>query len=212
MKYIRKENEPQEFTEWKAQQKSIGVNSDYKSLPNPEKGLVQQSLLNEQGYICCYCCMRIKKNTSHIEHLDPQSKTDADLSVEYNNMLASCGSYENWPKHCGNKKKNSRIEVSPLQANCEDFFIYSSNGEIEPANHLNQQEASKARTTIDIVGLNDEDLKQARINALDALQGITKEQAEKLAQVCMQRNAQQQYQPFCTAVLYYLKRYFGIQP
>ncbi|MCL1467640.1 retron system putative HNH endonuclease [Argonema galeatum] len=212
MKYIRKGNEPQEFTEWKAQQKFVGVNCNYGSLQNPEKRLVHQSLLHEQGYICCYCCMRVATDTSHIEHLNPQSKTDSDLSVEYTNMLASCGSSKHWPKHCGNNKKDNAIMVSPLQSNCEDLFSYSSNGKIEAANNLNQKHNDDVRKTIDILGLNDYDLTQARINALDALQGITNDEAQQLAQVCMQKNTQDEYEPFCTAVLYYLKRYFGVQP
>jgi len=205
MKYIRKGNEPQEFTEWKAQQKFVGVNCNYGSLQNPEKRLVHQSLLHEQGYICCYCCMRVATDTSHIEHLNPQSKTDSDLSVEYTNMLASCGSSKHWPKNCGNNKKDNAIMVSPLQSNCEDFFSYSSNGKIEAANNLNQKHNDDVRKTIDILGLNDYDLTQARINALNALQGITNDEAQQLAQVCMQKNTQYEYEPFCIAVLYYLK-------
>lgn len=90
MKYIQKRQEPQFFSEWKAIQKPTG-NYHYKHLLNPERAAVHISLLSEQGYICCYCCQRVDKTNSHIEHLDPQSKTDAELSVEYTNMLASCG-------------------------------------------------------------------------------------------------------------------------
>lgn len=54
MKYIRKGKEPEEFTNWKNLE-----NDDWK--PNwddnfqaPEKPIVHESLLREQGYICCY--------------------------------------------------------------------------------------------------------------------------------------------------------------
>ena len=113
MKYIQKGKEPQIFSEWKAKQRSLGVNyNNYKDFRNPEKDSVHSSLLSEQGYICCYCCMRVEQSNSHIEHLDPQSKTDAELSVEYTNMLASCGrdTYKpeyRWPEYCGNKKGDS---------------------------------------------------------------------------------------------------------
>jgi uncharacterized protein (TIGR02646 family) len=123
MKYIQKGKEPQNFSDWKATQKSLGVNYDYKSLSNPEKKAVHISLLSEQGYICCYCCMRVEQSNSHIEHLAPQSKTDSELSVDYTNMLASCGRDPDWPEYCGNKKKNLAIGVSPLQSNCEDFLV-----------------------------------------------------------------------------------------
>jgi uncharacterized protein (TIGR02646 family) len=210
MKYIQKRQEPQIFSEWKAKQRPLGVNYHYKHLPNPQKGSVHISLLSEQGYICCYCCMRVEPSNSHIEHLAPQSKTDSELSLDYTNMLGSCGRYPNWPEYCGNKKQNLAIGVSPLQANCEEFFNYSSTGEILPtANNLAHQK--DAQRTIEVLGLNHYDLMQGRIQALEALQGImTQEEAELLAQVCQQMNAQGRYQPFCNAVLYFLKNYFGV--
>ncbi|MEG4342077.1 retron system putative HNH endonuclease [Microcoleus sp. A003_D6] len=210
MKYIQKGKEPQNFSDWKATQKSLGVNYDYKYLSNPEKAAVHISLLSEQGYICCYCCKKVEQSNSHIEHLAPQSKTDSELSVDYTNMLASCGRDPDWPEYCGNKKQNLAIGVSPLQANCEEFFNYSSTGEILPtANNLAHQK--DAQTTIEVLGLNHYDLMQGRIQALEALQGImTQQEAELLAQVCQQMNAQGRYQPFCNAVFYFLKNYFGV--
>ncbi len=210
MKYIQKGKEPQNFSDWKATQKSLGFNYDYECLLNPEKRSVHSSLLSEQGYICCYCCMRVEQSNSHIEHLAPQSKTDSELSVDYTNMLASCGRDPNWPEYCGNKKQNLSIRVSPLQANCEEFFSYSSSGEILPTTN-NLAHPKDAQTTIEVLGLNHYDLMQGRIQALEALQGImTQEEAELLAQVCQQMNPQGRYHPFCNAVLYFLKNYFGV--
>ncbi|MEG5137591.1 MULTISPECIES: retron system putative HNH endonuclease [unclassified Microcoleus] len=209
MKYIKKGKEPQDFSDWKATQKSLGVNYGYKTFSNPEKGSVHISLLSEQGYICCYCCKKVEQSNSHIEHLAPQSKTDSELSVDYTNMLASCGRDRDWPEYCGNKKQNIAIGVSPLQANCEEFFNYSSTGEILPtANNLAHQK--DAQTTIKVLGLNHYDLTEGRKQAFEALEGITQEEAELLAQVCQQMNAQGRYQPFCNAVLCFLKDYFGV--
>lgn len=209
MKYIQKGKEPLNFSEWKATQKSLGVNYNYKYLSNPEKAAVHISLLSEQGYICCYCCMRVEQSNSHIEHLAPQSKTDSELSLDYTNMLGSCGRYPNWPEYCGNKKQNIAIGVSPLQANCEEFFNYSSTGEILPtANNLAHQK--DAQRTIEVLGLNHFDLTEGRKQAFEALEGITQEEAELLAQVCQQMNGEGRYQPFCNAVLYFLKNYLGV--
>ena len=211
MKYIQKGKEPQIFSEWKAKQRPLGVNyADYKYLSNPERKAVHISLLSEQGYICYYCCNKVDQSNSHIEHLDPQSKTDAELSVEYTNMLASCGRDTNkpeyrWPEYCGNKKGDLAIGVSPLQANCEEFFNYSSIGEILPT--ANNKDAQR---TIKVLGLNHFDLTEGRKQAFEALEGITQEEAELLAQVCQQMNVQGRYQPFCNAVLYFLKNYFGV--
>lgn len=211
MKYIQKGKEPQKFSDWKATQNSLGVNyAAYKYFLNPEKAAVHISLLSEQGYICCYCCKKVDQSNSHIEHLDPQSKTDAELSVEYTNMLASCGRDTNkpeycWPEYCGNKKGDLAIGVSPLQANCEEFFNYSSIGEILPT--ANNKDAQR---TIKVLGLNHFDLTEGRKQAFEALEGITQEEAELLAQVCQQMNWEGRYQPFCNAVLCFLKNYFGV--
>ena len=209
MKYIQKGKEPQKFSDWKATQKPVG-NYHYKHFLNPERKAVHISLLSEQGYICCYCCKRVEQSNSHIEHLDPQSKTDAELSVDYTNMLASCGRDANkpeyrWPEYCGNKKGDLAIGVSPLQANCEEFFNYSSIGEILPT--ANNKDAQR---TIKVLGLNHFDLTEGRKQAFEALEGITQEEAELLAQVCQQMNWEGRYQPFCNAVLCFLKNYFGV--
>ena len=210
MKYIQKRKEPQDFSKWKDTQKSINVNYHYRYLLNPEKRSVHSFLLIEQGYICCYCCKRVEQSKSHIEHLAPQSKTDAELSLDYINMLGSCGRDPDWPEYCGNKKQNLAIAVSPLQSNCEDFFTYSSNGEIVPTTK-NLAGKKDAETTIEVLALNHYDLTHGRIQALKALEGImTQEEAELLAQFCKKMNPQGQYQPFCNAILYYLKDYFGV--
>jgi uncharacterized protein (TIGR02646 family) len=211
MKYIQKGSEPEEFATWKSIQRNVGVNCNYKSLQNPEKNLVHESLLSEQGSICCYCCDRISKNRSHIEHLNAQSENDDDSSIDYNNMLASCGSSERWPKHCGNKKGKNQIEITPLQVDCENFFAYSVSGKIVAASELSQLDEKKAKDTIDILGLNHTDLEQSRKRAWEALQGITDEEAHKIAQACKQKNSQGQYRPFANAVLYYLQQLFRIQ-
>ncbi|WRH69100.1 MAG: retron system putative HNH endonuclease [Planktothrix sp. GU0601_MAG3] len=190
----------------------MGVNCDYQSFPNPQKRLVRLALLREQGYICCYCCQKIERENSHIEHFLPQSKTDAELSVTYSNLLASCGSDQHWPKHCGNQRKNNPLPVSPLETNCEDYFRYTVEGEIIPTNNLELKDAAKQ--TIDILNLNNYDLKRMRSEAIQALgigEELTKEEAQKLANFYSQLDEQERYQPFCVAILYSLKAYFGIE-
>ena len=126
MRYIKKQQTPQEFLDWKAKS-----NEDWQptwdDLKNPEKTIVRQSLLKEQGYICCYCQRRINLNNSHIEHFKPKDESRyPELSLEYTNFLASCQkerinilvdedqedlvnedqSYPENPVHCGHLKKN----------------------------------------------------------------------------------------------------------
>ncbi|MDF0554117.1 retron system putative HNH endonuclease [Kamptonema sp. UHCC 0994] len=218
MKYIKKRVEPKDFGHWKAKAKT-GKNYGYSLLNDPTKGILHDSLMQEQGYICCYCCQRIASKTSHIEHLNPQnpenkSDSNTDLSLDYNNMLASCGSDKHWPKHCGNKKGNQPINISPTQTNCEDFFSYTGNGEMRSPINNNLEQAEAAKKTIEILGLNDYNLQQSRIQALDflklQLQGLTPTQISRKAQQIRDLDAQGQYLPFWSAVSYYLKKYYGI--
>jgi len=43
--------------------------------------------------------------------------------------------------------------ISPLQANCADYFVYLSDGSIKPNARLSQIEQDKAQYTIDILNL-----------------------------------------------------------
>lgn len=105
MKYIVKRTEPQEFTDWKAE-----ANEDwtptYDDLRGVQKQAVHESLIREQGGICCYCENSVDVANSHIEHLRPQSKNFVD-PLDYNNMLCSCQRklMRQEPKHCGNARQ-----------------------------------------------------------------------------------------------------------
>lgn len=108
MKYIKKGQAPQTFTDWKSQENE-NWQPNWDNLRGKEKSAVYDTLLKEQGYICCYCGRRISRETSHIEHLKPRTNYP-DLAIEYVNLLASCqGESEQPPPiplHCGHKKKD----------------------------------------------------------------------------------------------------------
>jgi uncharacterized protein (TIGR02646 family) len=114
-----------------------------------EKTSVHDSLLEEQGFICCYCGQKINIDVSHIEHLKPRNKYP-DLTLDYKNLIASCqGESETPPPipvHCGHKKAEwyeESLMVSPLEKNCADFFRYTDDGQILATNDPNKQQASK---------------------------------------------------------------------
>ncbi|MBW4680939.1 MAG: TIGR02646 family protein [Microcoleus vaginatus WJT46-NPBG5] len=173
MRYIQKGEEPECLAKWKAEWKALEneegfLYKKYKNFQNPEKAELHDCLLREQGYICCYCGIGIDRNNSHIEHLKPQSNYP-NLDLEYTNLLASCQreSEKFDPTHCGPKKKNEELMVSPLQVNCGDFFSYVvGSGEILPATDPDKQAAAKE--TIDKLGLDIDKLRAARVKALEA--------------------------------------------
>ncbi|MCU7814974.1 MAG: TIGR02646 family protein [Candidatus Thiodiazotropha sp. (ex Rostrolucina anterorostrata)] len=135
MKQIQKQQEPQLFTEWKAQAND-DWQPDFGDLGGDEKQAVKQALMREQGEICCYCERRLTDDDSHIEHFRPQSDPDVD-SLDFGNMLCSCQNrlQRGEPRHCGNSKSawfDKILLISPLDAGCESRFAYNGDGHIKP--------------------------------------------------------------------------------
>ena len=139
MKYIIKQQEPQAFSEWKAMA-SEDWQPTYGELSGNVKQSVKQTLMSEQGYICCYCDRRLIDGDSHIEHFRPQNDPQVD-PLDYANLLCSCQNKieKGEPRHCGNLKNgwfDEQLLISPLSADCAERFAYSGDGKIRPANPL----------------------------------------------------------------------------
>ncbi len=64
MKHIKKNQEPEKFTNWKALENDDWKPSWDDNFQTPEKPVVHDALLKEQGYICCYCGMRITRTAT----------------------------------------------------------------------------------------------------------------------------------------------------
>lgn len=166
MKHIIKQQEPQTFSEWKAL-----ANEDwqpiYEDLSGQPKQAVKNSLMQEQGWLCCYCERRLTDNDSHIEHFRPQSDSTID-SLDYANLLCSCQKRlgKGDPRHCGNLKEDwfdETLLVSPLKADCESRFRYTGDGEISQATPGDED----AEQTIIKLGLNIPKLRDMRKEVLE---------------------------------------------
>ena len=166
MKHIVKNQNTPEFDEWKT-----SANEDwqptYEDLRDPEKKEVKDSLLTEQGHICCYCERRLIDGNSHIEHFNPRSNNAAD-PLDYANMLCSCQNRleQGVDLRCGNLKGDwfdDQFLVSPLDPGCEGHFAYTADGEIQPA--MGSDDA--ARMTIEKLGLNINKLIDLRKKAME---------------------------------------------
>lgn len=213
MKFIKKSGEPASFQQWKSQ-----GNEDWEptwdDLRSPEKPQLHDSLLREQGYICCYCQRRIFLEDSHIEHLKPRTHYP-ELAIDYNNLLVSCqGEREEPPPlpiHCGHYKKDwydPKLLVSPLEENCERYFTYTELGEIRPTSDPKLQEA--AETTIEKLGLNIDKLRAMRRGAIEAitegLDELEELEKQKLISGLTDLNDRGEYTEFCTALAYILRQ------
>jgi uncharacterized protein (TIGR02646 family) len=224
MRYIKKGEEPESFTAWKGLANESWTPT-YNDLRGQEKIALHDALLQEQGYICCYCGTRVRRSNSHIEHLKPQS-TYREVELEYWNLLASCEGegkereteYPPYPpppsEHCGQKKGNwyeSDLMVSPLIENCAEYFRYTGFGEIRPTNNPTMQPA--AQETIKRLGLDNPKLEASRRKAIQDIlppdiDTLTPEEIQQYAQYYDQPDIEGKYVRFCGAIAYILNQYF----
>ena len=167
MKRIRKGAPPPSFEEWKGLA-SESWSPTYDDLQNPQKRDLHQALLEDQGWVCCYCGRRIELHDSHIEHFRPQRAPWKHLELEYTNLLTSCIREidPDQPLHCGHAKGSQfdeALHVSPLSEDCELRYIYALDGR-ELATDPSDVAASKM---IDILRLNVHYLRNRRREALE---------------------------------------------
>ncbi|MBU0473118.1 MAG: TIGR02646 family protein [Bacteroidetes bacterium] len=135
MKFIVKGSSPQIFEDWKENCRVINE-PRWDMFQNPEKESVKEALLLDQGYICCYCGLRIENDPStEIEHIKPKVEctgTDEQKAMDYDNFLASCNGSQKEPKpritHCNNFRQNKHLVITPLNEKCESVFLYTSKG------------------------------------------------------------------------------------
>ena len=139
------ENEaPDSFKRWKRRHSGAGYD---RFRDSAAKAALKDSLVRRQKFLCCYCESRIKKNTSHIEHIEPQLGGLSKRTMDYSNMAASCirdpSEYEKLHAlsgsdfsnmgsnilHCGHARGSHKV-VSPYDSKCERLFFYSFSGEI----------------------------------------------------------------------------------
>jgi len=143
MKHVEKGEAPNSFVKWLAQS-CDDWKPTYADLQKPEKRELHRALLNEQGWVCCYCGCRITQDDSHIEHFRPQ-ETNHEQALNYTNLHASCNGRRKQEEqeeqkvslHCGHAKANKFDEaqaLSPMDTGCEQAFRYTLNGQIIPDN------------------------------------------------------------------------------
>lgn len=179
------------------------------------KDRLHDALLEEQGELCCYCGRKITSDNSHIEHFRPQSRYP-DRSVMYNNLYSSCIKYpsKGCIRHCGHFKDdkfNERLCISPLDAGCEERFLYTLEGEIHPRNKHDRG----AGYMIDILNLNAPPLTLSRKTLLlqtlppEFLDTLFQEDLQNLRNKFQERDSYGDYQEFRQVLCRYIDQNLG---
>ena len=163
MRRITKTTPPEEFLEYL---QTPGVS--YEGLSGQPKEALRRRLLEDQGYICCYCGQRIH-NDEHtkIEHIKCQ-KNYGDLELCFSNMLVSCdggdvdranGVRPRHQLHCDAKKGNRDIPVSPID-DVSGLLAFFDDGTIKG-------KGEQGRELVQILGLDAMFLNTQRKNAIE---------------------------------------------
>lgn len=147
MRTISKGAEPCCLTAWK-RKNSHGA---YDDLDKTEEGKVVRAkirdyALNEQFYLCAYCCQQIKEiNACHNEHLEAQ-KLNPKRTLDFSNIVASC----NTPNQCGDAHKSQHLPLTPLMTECETELRFKISGRVEGL-------SDRAAVTIRVLNLGDDE-------------------------------------------------------
>jgi uncharacterized protein (TIGR02646 family) len=172
MKYIEKQASPQAFEQWKESKKNrqedlakikdltsekLKIRWDNLKSKADIFKLLRESLLKEQGYLCCYCQQPIslELKTIALEHLIARS-IDGTLLFEYTNLLASClggkkdETEETNPKYCNQGRGHSHLDITPLQNDCETHFDYF---QIEDADEWQIKVVGQTEIAINVIAL-----------------------------------------------------------
>ena len=169
MKQIVKNQEPPQFSNWKRQDK-MAHRPNWNRVAGAIKTVIHDALMDEQGYICCYCESRVARDNSHVEHFRPR-RTYSHLQLDYLNLHCSCEASSGEPVRCGHKKGswfNEELLISPLEQNCSRRFKFNGSGEILPRSPTD----SAAKETIKRLGLDLPKLNARRAAAMDGLRGL----------------------------------------
>lgn len=182
MIYIPKTKIPTKYASWYARYRF----TKWKNLKSKAKNRLRNILLLEQGFVCCFCGIKLgtisKKNrilqikvmpkahNVRLAHIHPRSSCKCS-DLDYTNICASCNTEPTIHTHCDIAQGDRLLPISPLHKKCLNHFHFNSAlGTIEPHPKLKQDQEKKARNTIDILNLNSVDLKNSRLKAMEAFE------------------------------------------
>lgn len=144
MRQITKGAEPTKLTDYKRNNPTHRY-EDLDDDPEQIRPAIGQACLEEQHYLCAYCCRQIgvKNHDCMNEHILPRQNYPQH-SLNFNNIVASCKTKNS----CDDIKANQDIKISPLSPRSETEFNFNISGTIVGL-------TEDAKQTIDILNLGD---------------------------------------------------------
>ena len=137
---------------------------------------LKHRMFADQGGICCYCGCKLQYPNHPqyiIEHVFPKEK-DRTLAGEYENLLLFCRPTAEEEKqrlaapkkdrkkffHCDKAKESSVLTITPLQEDCQKYFLYDEFGGVEGIDE-------NAQNDVRVLNLDCEWLNKRREAAID---------------------------------------------
>lgn len=210
MKQIIKTKEPRSLTNYRA---SISKNDlqnleKFDDLSTQAKDDLRNNLLNEQGYVCCYCMRRVEFDNSKIEHFKPRSFLRGQ-QLEYSNLFIACLGGEGGKKgeqHCDTKKGNDELKHIDLLTTIENDIEYYKDGFIFSTNININDELNR------VLNLNYKILQDNRKEALEQLMidlkklGFSIPNLRRTIEKYQNRNSKGKYRPYSQLMVYFLTK------
>lgn len=222
MKHISKGRPPAALRNWERSNAGLpGLQYGSHGFPHTD---VKRALLKEQGSICAYTMIRIGTDSSHVEHLKPQTVSHSEgrpeETFDYYNMVAC---YPTTPKpgdanvtfgaiHRGSTWDANNF-ITPLNASCERRMRYHTDGHVMPR----RSNDTAARWTISALNLDDARLVEIRRAAIEGW-GLSLTAADPLSRAAASRAMTSvdhrardgTLEPFCVAIWDAAEDYIGM--
>ena len=183
----------------------------------PHYSNFKQTLLEEQGYICCYCGCRIDSingNVAVAEHLLPISGGGRNKLASYDNLLISCNGDRRWTAentpygsdrlHCDAKKEDQILTITPLTPDCDKQFLYTIDGHVKGLTPAASDAVTKLN--LDCVILQQRRAAAMELFLLD-IDSLSNAELNIIKSAYESKNADGKYEPYCTAVVRCIEEY-----
>jgi uncharacterized protein (TIGR02646 family) len=220
LKKITKSKEPKSLTAYRStiSHKNLEDSTIYEDFKEKTKEQCREAkadnlrkqLLEEQGYICCYCMSRIDCDNSKIEHFRPQTK-NRKVQIDYQNLFIACRGGEGSKakeQFCDTRKGEKDLDYIDLLSSIENSVNY-----VKGARNISVMSIDKNidNEMNDILNLNVTVLGQNRREVYDRVMKNLKSRGYTIANIQKILNYYQtqhngKFEPYCEMIVYFLTK------
>jgi len=214
MRHVIKTAPPPSFVAWLDAQKAAGLELSWSALASEPKRELHARVLDDQGFVCCYCEQAVTVETSHLEHLVPGEKASDPGALDFANLYASCGRtgdpqrrYD--PGHCGIFRGDEHLRVSPALPEIRSYFTFQPNGRMFARHTKPPKERNDAARAIRTLNLDEPyDLRAMRAKVIgEVLDYLRLKPDEDPREISRRIDARlgDRVRPACSAMVYVLE-------